>query len=604
MRLFRKFAAGCLVCLAAARGFAEQETLPPLVDGRVPSSIDEIWGDYDPRQEPLETEVCKEWEEDGVVCRIVRFRVGIFKGKKSVVAGIVAMPKGQQGLPGLVQVHGGGQSANSNAAITNARRGYACLSLNWGGNPLRDGNYAVIWETSGTDWGAVDATHPPQKDPVNHFAVNTPNEFTIDAVDSPRNSAWLLVTIAVRRALTFLEQQSEVDGNRLGVYGHSMGGKLTVMTAAVDARVKAAVPSCGGISDFPSELQWENSKYCQRLKCPVMFLNPVNDFYGHVEDLSSAVAGLPDNTWRVVCCPNLNHRDKPDHFASGPVWFDQHLREQGVLPRTPEITLDLSTPQHIPKVTIKPDDGRPVQGVEIYYTQLERSPACDNPCWRYVATARADQAWTAELPLLNIDQPLRVFANVRYALESPVAGAGYYYGSYTASEFVISSKLLTATPLELQQAGVVASDMPSLTIEEFAEGWRHGWYVFDEDGRWPFRTNKVMDPKWKGPPGAVLMLEVQSQQPNTLVVGMDQHSASRGLTGGDEWQTISLSAQDFLDAAEKPLEDWSKVCELVLADKLAFRLNDTVKVVGDAWKGPLPSFRRLRWELPGKAGDK
>ncbi len=69
---------------------AEKDTLPPLKDGRVPRSVDEIWKDFDPRREPLETEVLKEWEDDGLVCRIVRFRVGVFKGVKSWVGGLYA----------------------------------------------------------------------------------------------------------------------------------------------------------------------------------------------------------------------------------------------------------------------------------------------------------------------------------------------------------------------------------------------------------------------------------------------------------------------------------------------------------------------------------
>jgi len=71
----------------------------------------------------------------------------------------------------------------------------------------------------------------------------------LDAVESPRNNGWFLATLGARRGLTFLERQPEVDGNKLGVYGHSMGGKLTVLTAGSDKRVKAAAPSCGGISD-------------------------------------------------------------------------------------------------------------------------------------------------------------------------------------------------------------------------------------------------------------------------------------------------------------------------------------------------------------------
>ena len=104
-------------------------------------------------------------------------------------------------------------------------------------------NYRVT-----TDWGAVDGYHAPSRNPKNNFPSANPAPWTIDAVESPRNSPWFLCAIAARRALTFLEQQPEVDPERLGVYGHSMGGKLTVM-ASVDPRVKAAAPSCGGISD-------------------------------------------------------------------------------------------------------------------------------------------------------------------------------------------------------------------------------------------------------------------------------------------------------------------------------------------------------------------
>ncbi len=32
----------------------------------VPGSVEELWGDFDPRKEPLATEVIREWKEDGV----------------------------------------------------------------------------------------------------------------------------------------------------------------------------------------------------------------------------------------------------------------------------------------------------------------------------------------------------------------------------------------------------------------------------------------------------------------------------------------------------------------------------------------------------------
>ena len=574
-----------------------EETLPPLKDGQVPQTIEEIWGDYDPRQEPLEAETLKEWETDGVVCRIVRFRIGVFKGSKSVMAGLYAFPKGGERLPGLIQVHGGGQSANLNAAVTNARRGYACISLNWGGNQLNDGNHKNIWENAGTDWGAVDGTHPPKRDPINHFAVQTPNEFTLDAVESPRNSSWLLVAIGVRRGLTFLEQQPEVDGSRLGIYGHSMGGKLTVMVAAIDARVRAAVPSCGGITDFPSELHWENSKFCQRLKCPVLFINPVNDFYGRVDDLNKVVATKPGDSFRFACAPNLDHRDKPEHFVCGPLWFDQHLKGSFTLPQTPETTLELKTERGIPLLRVSPDASRTIQSVDVYFNQHPRDEKCANPCWRHVKTVLSENSWTAELPLHTVERPLRVYANVRYALESPIIGAGYYYGVYTAKEFTLSSRLTTATPEMLRESNVQPSDQPSLLIEAFEADWQQGWYSFNENGDWPFRTNKIQHPKWKGPNGARFVLEVQSTQPNTLVLQLDQHAASATLLSGDTWQTISLRCADFLDANGDRLGDWATANELAIVQKVTLKQGNTTKNVGAVWLGDLPRFRQMRWEL-------
>ena len=54
-----------------------------------------------------------------------------------------------------------------------------------------------------------------------------------------------LIAMSARRALTFLEAQPVVAADKLGVEGHSMGGRSTVLTA-IDPRVKAASPSVGG----------------------------------------------------------------------------------------------------------------------------------------------------------------------------------------------------------------------------------------------------------------------------------------------------------------------------------------------------------------------
>ena len=60
--------------ILAVPASAQEETLPPLVDGIAPKNYDELWAGYDPRKEPLDVEVLHEWEKDGVVMRVREWR--------------------------------------------------------------------------------------------------------------------------------------------------------------------------------------------------------------------------------------------------------------------------------------------------------------------------------------------------------------------------------------------------------------------------------------------------------------------------------------------------------------------------------------------------
>jgi cephalosporin-C deacetylase-like acetyl esterase len=230
-----------LLLLGLSRVCAE-DSVPPLKDGTAPTHLDALWGNYDPRLEPLEVEILKEWEADGVVCRLLRYQVGIFKGAPVKMAAFYAFPKGGTKLPAILEMHGGGQSAGLDGVVADAKNGYAGISINWGGNKLNFGRSKMTYDGPQTDWGKLDATHPPQRNQANHFAGSlAPDAYTLDTIESPRNSNWFLVLLAARRAITFLEQQPEVDPARMGASGHSMGGKLTTDLAGIDRRVKAAL---------------------------------------------------------------------------------------------------------------------------------------------------------------------------------------------------------------------------------------------------------------------------------------------------------------------------------------------------------------------------
>ena len=97
---------------------------------RCPTTIAELFADFDPRKEPLDAKLLREWETDGIVTRTVTFHVGTFKGTPARLAAFYAFPKGAKQAAALLNLHGGGQRAALHEAEFYARRGYACLSVN------------------------------------------------------------------------------------------------------------------------------------------------------------------------------------------------------------------------------------------------------------------------------------------------------------------------------------------------------------------------------------------------------------------------------------------------------------------------------------------
>lgn len=251
-----------LLAFFCALSVSADETLSPLKNGKAPETFEELWSGFDPRKEALDVEVLHEWEQDGVVMKVVRYRVGIFKGKKAMMAAVYGYPKGAKEVPGLVQIHGGGGAGTEGPVLANAKEGYATISIAWDGRikaaeyPIDNEAKQLFWEgktddpkyRKTTDWGDLAAFFFPRRYQDQKILVHQ-----FDPVDSPRNSNWFLWTIGARRAITFLEQQPEVDGEKIGVYGHSMGAELTIAVAGSDSRVKVASPSCGGIANKEGE---------------------------------------------------------------------------------------------------------------------------------------------------------------------------------------------------------------------------------------------------------------------------------------------------------------------------------------------------------------
>ena len=609
--------------------FVRSESLP-LYNHETPfNSVDTMWQGYNPRLENLETEILKEWEQDDVILRVIRYRIGEFKGKRAMMAGVYGFPKGAQTVPGLLQVHGGGQYADHRAVFSNAKRGYATLSIAWAGRISAPG-YSVapnevklFWAGKSddpkykltTDWGALDAYHAPSRNGKDAFSSIPVAEWTIDPVLSPRNNSWFLVTLAGRRGLTFLERQPEVDGEKLGVYGHSMGGKLTVMIAGADERVKAAVPSCGGISDRYSVNELHSATVSdppslRRVSCPIFFLSPANDFHGRINDLEKAVGEIQTKDWRVSCSPHHNHQDTPPYEVATQIWFDQHLKATFKAPKTPQAEIILKQGM-LPQFSVRPDPNRKVRSVEIYFTQQgilqepggtkDDSRNTKHRFWKFIEPQKDSSSgvWLADLPISSVERSAWAYANVLYDLEDTIVGAGYYYGTYETKTLNLSSLLQVISPDKLSNSGTSFPKARDFMIEGFNASWRKDWFAYNSN-KWGVRTNKLYEPRYSAPgPTSRLSLEVSTEMTNKMVLWLDGYGVEFKVLGSGTWQRFSFPLSALKNGEGKSLPSWSGVRELRLDDVEKLELprgskGSAVKI-GSPWVGEPPEFRNLRW---------
>ena len=595
------------------------DSLSPL-QGRIPQTVVELWYDYDPRREALEIEVAHQWEEDDGVIRYVRYLIGTFKGVPAHMAAFYAFPKSGKQLPGILQMHGGGQRASLTEVKYYASRGYAALSVNWGDREMA----SAVPEDPNTDWGAVD---PPQNNVLGYFSLQ-PDEKHLDPVESPRNCNWFLLTLGCRRALTFLERQPEVDADCLGIIGHSMGGDLTMYVAGTDARVKVASPSVGGTGfrtepyyHLPPQIKQVNGdrdlfrrtmsfeSYAPYIKIPILHLGSSNDFHGLMDATYATGQLIPHENQRYSFAPHFNHRFDPAQEVSRSLWLDWHLKGGLALPATPVSECQLKTADGTPIIHVTPDDLLPVKRVDIYYSVDADSRA---RFWRDATATGDGKSWYARLPLMNPEHFLFAFANVYYELPQ----AEKLHHGQVVEEVCISSGFHQATPVTLKQSNVKPGEKPELLIDDFTRGF-HDWFSLNPDHPtlWEHWTRKVTDPKWRGPECAQLILRIRSEAPNLLAVVLKEN-AWRGYRGqertyvtevtlqGGSPETVVLELGDFRDTEEGHLPySWAKMDQLAFCARYVVnrrQSNEELQIIAaQPWQGPKPTFERLEWRVSG-----
>lgn len=549
------------------------ETFTPYAAGAVPQNVTDLWKDYDARKEPLEVKVVKEWKSDGVVTRYVTFKVGTFKAADARVAGYYSFPDNGEKNAAFVWSHGGGQRAEKGRGIYFAKQGFATIDINWLGRPLEPGIDV------NTDWGKVDPTQGPRfysKALRKGWKQNLqPDEFSIDPVASPRNANWFLLTVAARRAITFLERQPEVDTDRIGFSGYSMGGMITALTA-IDSRLKAVAPFVGGTGfkyvDFPGGIEGSSirphfrdldlykktidaSAYWPLVKCPVLFISSSNDFHSTFERIYQSMALLKHSNWRVSTNIHQNHGPGPEQWVLLNRWFNQYLKKVDQnIPVTPSSTFSVDAGRAT--FTVTPADQDHLANAEIYFSY---DPNSRTRFWNRAAAKRANESWSTDLPV-HEGLPLYVFALCRYRLPQK---APLERGETTT--FVLNSVEQSIVPDSVNLRALAGVPKTRTVFEDF----RNGIQDWSSRDRRSIKTYKFQSPDLDRSNGKKLVLTIDPRgQRLTLRLKVGSKFLSRKDNLGDFSyvkrvegrgpQDVVVRREDFKSTDGKTLE-WSKI---------------------------------------------
>ena len=550
-----------------------KDTFVPISDSeKLPKSAMELWENYDPHAEPLDVKIIKEWKTDEVTTRYVTYKVGRFKGTDSRVAAYYSFPNKSGKHPAFVWTHGGGQRAEKNRSVYFAKQGFANIDVNWLGRPVKE-DIEI-----NTDWGRVDPTQGPRfysKALRKGWKVNLqPDEFSIDPIASPRNSNWVLLSMAGRRAITFLEKQTQVNTDKIGFTGYSMGGMITALTA-IDPRLKAIAPFVGGTGfkdiDFPGGIvgsskrqQFQNlemyknvidpQSYWPHVKCPVAFITSSNDFHSTFERIYRSMDLLPHNDWRVSSNVHYNHGPGPEEWAVLNLWFKKYLGDEPiVIPETPPSNFSIDN--GIATFSVSPKAIDRLAGVKIYYSY---DPNSRTRFWQYAEAKKSENVWTANIPVYP-KVPLYVFGHFTYHLDQEMT---LQVGSSTT--FSINSKEAIHEPgnIDLRELSKLAR---TGLIEDFSHGTIN-WASRNGDS---ITTYKLQSPMIKRSNDKVLAFTIDPQgRDHTLRLRLGSSFLSREknignftfntkITGKGPQQVL-IARKDFKGEKDKELE-WAKI---------------------------------------------
>jgi cephalosporin-C deacetylase len=156
------------------------------------------------------------------------------------------------------------------------------------------------------------------------------------------------------RGIDFLHSRAEIDTSRIGVWGFSQGGGLSLATAALDHRISAAVAGVPWLCNFPVAAEITTSPYVElhdylqqhpaerdralatltyfdqltlsdMIACPTLVGSAITDDVHPLRTVMPVFEKIPALK-SIIVYPDLDHEYRTDFTVHGKAWMDRYLR--------------------------------------------------------------------------------------------------------------------------------------------------------------------------------------------------------------------------------------------------------------------------------------
>ncbi|WP_158265418.1 CocE/NonD family hydrolase [Blastopirellula marina] len=372
--------------------------------------VQEMLG-LDPMSErgDLQATVTGQIERDGIVVENLHFQSS---PHLYVTANLYRPANVQEKLPAILYVCGHGKVKIDGVSYGNkshyqhhgawfARHGFVCLVVD------------------SLELGEIEGTHKGLYSDQRRWWTN--RGYTSAGVE-----AWNCI-----RSLDYLQSRDEVDGDRIGVTGRSGGGAYSWWVAALDDRIKAAVP-VAGITDLENHvvdgcveghcdcMYWVNTYQHDYTLLPALVaprplmiantdrdgifpLDGVNRCYFAARDIYELYGKAPNLALTITPGP---HKDTQQLRIPAFHWLREHL--QGASPPITDVALPMFKPQELKVFDKLPADEINTKIDETFVAAAQPAAVPQSPqqwkqmCgeWKELLATKSFAAWPEDpIPL-------------------------------------------------------------------------------------------------------------------------------------------------------------------------------------------------------------